>query len=176
MSGLRSEKILPAWSAECHRQPLSPRSSECLEATQVHDHLYLRSLDPNHRRNSKDLRARVLTPFPRGVRCQTALPHLKTPAPQTRYHHSKADPMNQVSPTAGQVTREVEGVWICDGRFGGGSGTKSVRRRLEADFVCRFLASHTWTSFSPSETRFTILVRAALSGFAFRWYSDSSTA
>lgn len=176
MSGSRFEKTLPAWSAECHQQRRSPRLSECSGAALVLDHLYPPSLDPNHRRNSTDPRAIILKPSLRGVRCQTALPHLKTRAPQTRYHHSKADPMNPVSPIAGQVTRGVAGVWICDGRSGGGSGTKSVRRQLEAVIVCRLLASHTWTSFSPSETRFTILVRAALSGLAFLWYSDSSTA
>lgn len=43
--------------------------------------------------------------------------------------------MNPVGPIAGQVTRGVAGVWICDGRSGGGSGTKSVRRQLEAACV-----------------------------------------
>lgn len=32
---------------------------------------------------------------------------------------------------------------------------------------CKVLASRTWTSFSPSETRFTILARNILSGFGF---------
>lgn len=48
--------------------------------------------------------------------------------------------------------------------------------QLEVVFVRELLASHTWTSFSPSETRFTILVRAALSGLGFCWYSDSRIA
>ena len=83
--------------------------------------------------------------------------------------------MNRPYPSAGRVIREVGGVWISDGRSGGDFGTKSVSQ-LEVDFVCELLASHTWTSFSPSETRLTILVRAALSGLGFCWYSDSRIA
>lgn len=181
--GLHFGKTLPVWLVECRQQHLSPHSFECLGATHfhvhVHAHLYLQSLGPNHRRNSTVPRATVLKPFPQDVRwCQTALPHLKkTPAPPTRYHHSKADQMNRLNPSAGLITRVAVRVSIYDDRSDGDFGTKSVEGiMLEVIFVCEFLASHTWTSFSPSETRFTILVRAALSGLAFRWYSDSSTA
>lgn len=70
----------------------------------------------------------MVSPFLRdGRERRIVLPHLKTPAPLTRYRHLKVDQMNQPCPTAGRVVREAEGVWISDGRSGVGSGTKSVQ-------------------------------------------------
>lgn len=72
---------------------------------------------------------------------------------------------------------------ISSGRSGGDSGTKSVQaQNRKRKIVSRtagtlqVLASRTWTSFSPSETRLTICVRASLSGLGLIWYWASKMA
>lgn len=49
--------------------------------------------------------------------------------------------------------------------------TMLERRQPTLDFETR-----TWTSFSPRETRLTMLARDTLSGLGLRWYSASRIA
>jgi hypothetical protein len=56
--------------------------------------------------------------------------------------------------------------------FGGHSGdgfeTRSMGACVSAGYIQLRQGSYTWTSFSPSETRLTMLARDILSGFGFR--------
>lgn len=68
---------------------------------------------------------------------------------------------------------------ISVGRSGGDFETRSggISHVLRCGFLGReVLASRTWTSFSPSETRFTIFARATLSGLGSFRYSVSRIA
>ena len=74
----------------------------------------------------------------------------------------------------------------CDASFDDGSGTKSKygesahapppMLRISRSLERRSWLSLTCTSFSPRETRLTILLLATLSGLELRWYSASSIA